>query len=286
MRRWIRLLAVLPVLLATLLFTPRARDTDSARLVSQDVFVLGQALVMGQGITTDGEVWYTSGSATGLRFTALAKYDVKTGALLQSRISPLPAICRDRGNDHIGGISYYNGKIYASVEGGDVCPACIAVFDTDLTPTGEVFDLPAELFEDGVPWLAVDGETGLLYCSRWSHADTLSVFDVNDGIRPVRDIPLTGLGELDRIQGGEFYNGRLYLSNDTKNSGGVKRILTADPGSGCVSVLAERDVGGENCEAEGLTVLPMADGSLVHVLDYNKAVGIFLRHYALTEITD
>ena len=51
-------------------------------------------------------------------------------------------------------------------------------------------------------------------------------------------------------------------------------------------MLAERDVGGENYEAEGLTVLPMADGSLVHVLDYNKAVGIFLRHYALTEITE
>ena len=34
-------------------------------------------------------------------------------------------------------------------------------------------------------------------------------------------------------------------------------------------------------EAEGLTVWPAPDGSLVHVLDYNKAVGIFLRHYKL-----
>ena len=160
--------------------------------------------------------------------------------------------------------------------------ACVVTFDCEtLLPTGEIYDLPNEQFDDGVPWLAVDGETGLLYATKWDHAKTLYVYDVNDGMRPVREIALTGLGELDRIQGGEFYQGTLYLSNDCKESGGVKRILTADVETGEVSVLAERNVGTDNCEAEGLTVWPAADGSFLHVLDYNKAIGVFLRHYAL-----
>ena len=280
----IRYLIMLPLLLLTLLFTPRAKNTDTAQLVSQDVFVADQALAMGQGITTDGEYYYTSGAATGLHLTALAKYDLSTLKQVQRRWNPLPEVCVSRGNNHIGGISCCNGKLYASVEGGGECEACIVVYNcADLSWTGEVYDLPNEDFPDGIPWLAVDGETGLLYASKWSHAETLYVFDVNDGMRLVREIGLTGLGELDRIQGGEFYNGKLYLSNDYKEGAGIKRILTVDTSNGEVSVLAERDVGTENCEAEGLTVYPAADGSFLHVLDYNKAVGIFLRHYTLTE---
>jgi hypothetical protein len=34
-------------------------------------------------------------------------------------------------------------------------------------------------------------------------------------------------------------------------------------------------------EAEDITVYPMADGTLIHVLDYNKTIGVYLRHYAV-----
>ena len=36
-------------------------------------------------------------------------------------------------------------------------------------------------------------------------------------------------------------------------------------------------------EAEGVTVYPMADGTFIHVLDYDKTVGVYLRHYKLVE---
>jgi hypothetical protein len=226
---------------------------------------------------------------TALRFTALAKYRLADAAPVAHRIDPLPAVCRARGNNHIGGISCYDGRIYASVEGGDPEAPCVVVFDCEtLLPTGEVYDLPREYFPDGVPWLAVDGGTGLLYASGWSHAKTLCVFDVNDGMRLADTLTLTGLGELDRIQGGEFYAGRLYLSQDLKDGSRLKNILTVDTRTGEVGLLAQRDVGADNSriEAEGLTVYPAPDGSFLHVLDYNKAVGIFLRHYTLTEPTD
>ena len=36
-------------------------------------------------------------------------------------------------------------------------------------------------------------------------------------------------------------------------------------------------------EAEGVTVYPMEDGSLIHVLDYDKTIGVYIRHYKMAE---
>lgn len=269
----------LPLLLITLLTSPVAKSTDSAELVSKDTFVFEKALLMGQGITTDGEYYYTSGSITALKLQALAKFTFEDMELVDSHINPLPDECTDRGNDHIGGISYYNGKIYASVEDSDGYNyACIVVFDADtLEPTGEIYDLPKENYDDGVPWCAVDGETGYLYASKWTDAETIYVYDVNNGMSLVKEI--TPSETLNRIQGGEFYNGSLYLSFDCEGSGDIKKILRVDVETGEVTLAAERNVGGENVEAEGLTFFPSEDGAVMHVIDYNKVIGIFVHHY-------
>ena len=95
----------------------------------------------------------------------------------------------------------------------------------------------------------------------------------------VKEIPLTGLGIIDRIQGGEFYDGSLYLSNDIEDNGNFKNILKLNIETGEVTLFAERNVGGNNIEAEGLTFLETADGAVMHVLDYNKLVGVFVHHY-------
>ncbi len=267
----------LPILLLTLLTSPVAKSTADAELVSKDVFVLDKALLMGQGITTDGEYYYTSGSITALDAQALAKFTFDDMELVKSNLSPLPKVCKDRGNNHIGGISYYDGKIYASVEGGDECYACIVVFDCEtLKPTGEVYDLPNELYDDGIPWLAVDRETGLLYASKWNDADYIRVYDVNNGMKNVDNIELSET--IHRTQGGEFHNGTLYLSIDNKDLESHKKILSVDVKTGKVDVAAIRDVGGD-VEAEGLTFRENEDGAVMHVLDYNKFVGIFVHHY-------
>ena len=278
----LRTLFLLPVILLTLVTTPKPLDTDTAKFVSQKAYVMEQALAMGQGITTDGEYFYTAGAATGLHVTYLGKIEIASMAMVEKRLNPLPAACAERGNNHIGGISYYNGKLYASVEGGDVCGACVVVFNPEtLEADGEVYDLPNEVFDDGVPWLAVDPETGYLYASRWSHAETVYVYDANNGMAPVKALPLTGLGELDRVQGGEFYGGALYLSQDSRDNGSRKRLLKLDVETGEVAVAAERDVNGGNIEAEGMTFLVKDGAPALYVLDYNKAVGVFLREYAL-----
>ncbi len=270
----------LPLLLITMLTTPAGKDTQTADLVSSHTFVFEKALLMGQGITTDGEYYYTSGSITALNLTALAKFDFDDMKMVDSKVNPLPEKCTDRGNNHIGGISWYNGKIYASVEGGDEVYACIVVFDCEtLEPTGEIYDLPNELYDDGVPWCAVDTETGYLYASKWTDIETIRVYDINNSMKHVRDIDLNGIEKIHRIQGGEFYKGTLYLSEDVENNGTLKNILAVDIKTGKVTLAAERDVGGDNIEAEGMTFWEDKNGAVMHVLDYNKVIGITVRHY-------
>lgn len=276
----IRYYVTLPLIIFTFLTTPAASSTESAELIDTNMFVFDSALLMGQGITTDGEYYYTSGSLAAVNIQALGKFTVDGMETVETNLSPLPSVCIRRGNNHIGGISYYNGKIYAPVEGGDEVYACIVVFDAEtLKATGEVYDLPNELYEDGVPWCAVDPETGYLYASMWDDAKVIHVYDVNDGMKFVKDINLTGLGIIDRTQGGEFCNGKLYLSYDIKNNGNIKKIMSVDVETGEVALAAERDVGSENVEAEGMTFTEGENGPILHVLDYNKAIGVFVHHY-------
>ena len=273
----IRQYIIYPLLLLTILFTPDAVSTDSARLIDKNIFVADSAMVMGQGITTDGEYYYTSGSLTGIGFTAVAKYTVDGMELVDKNINPLPEVCSKRGNNHIGGISCYNGKIYASVEGDDGVPACIVTFDAETLKAADVYDLSFEQFPDGVPWCAVDGNTGYLYASKWKDTKTIYVYDVINGMAFVKELTLDTT--IKRIQGGEFLDGTLYLSKDSHDKGKIREILSVNVETGEVEVVAERNIGSEKFEAEGMTFTKTENGAVLHVLDYNKAVGIFVHHY-------
>lgn len=273
----IRQYIIYPLLLLTILFTPDAVSTDSAKLIDTDTFIMDSASVMGQGITTDGEYYYTSGTLTAVDFTAIAKYTVDGMEFVDKKINPLPEVCKKRGNNHIGGISYYDGKIYASVEGDDGVPACIVTFDTETLDALEVYDLSFEQFPDGVPWCAVDGNTGYLYASKWKDTKTIYVYDVNNDMAFVKALTLDKA--IKRIQGGEFLNGTLYLSKDSHDKGKIREILSVNVETGAVEVVAERNIGSEKFEAEGMTFTEDENGAVLHVLDYNKTIGIFVHHY-------
>lgn len=266
------------VLLVTLT-SACAVSTDTAKLLYTDVYVLEDALISGQGITTDGEFYYTSGAVTSLNITAISKRSVKDGSLVKKAVNPLPALCVERGNNHIGGISYYNGKIYAPVEGeeGSGSTSCIVTFDADTLEAENVYDLPEEYFPDGVPWCAVDGNTGLLYASMWDTTKTIYVYDTQKDMAFVKAFTLSE--SIRRIQGGEFFDGTLYLSQDNNHNGSLRNILSVDTQTGKVSVVMERDIGSEDYEAEGMTFTKTDDGVVLSVLDYNRTVGVFLHHY-------
>ena len=269
-------------LLAVLLLLPTvpdrsAKSTDSAELLSSRASTGGYALLAGQGITCDESYFYTSGSVATTGLSALAKIDRATMRVKSYRVMPLPLDLFARGNVHIGGISYYDGKIYAAVEDKAHQYPCIAVFSCETHRYITHYELSPAMFPKGVPWCTVDREKQVLYATSFSHATTLEVFRLDD-MTHLASVPLKE--ELRRVQGGECFDGVLYVSLDDKDNGKIKTVCGIDPATGEIVARMERNVGRENFEAEGMTVSAAVDGTPQFiVLDYDRLITLYIRQY-------
>ena len=253
-----------------------ASSTKEVELVKEEKMVLDAAMYAGQGITTDGEYYYTSGSLTAFGVAGLAKWDAETFEQVAVNTKAIPEkYVNAHDSDHIGGISYYDGKIYAAVENEAEDFSLVITYDTETLQPVDSYKMPNEYLPDGIPWCAVDADNGYLYCSPFSDVDYIVACD----LETMEFSHIIELSEtVYRIQGGEVYEGVLYLSNDDESNS--DKILTVDISTGEVKRLCTRtlpSVAGN--EAEGLTVYPMEDGSFIHVLDYDKTVGVYVRHY-------
>lgn len=257
-----------------------AESTKEVELIKEEKMVLDAAMYAGQGITTDGEYYYTSGSLTALGIAGLAKWDAETFEQVAVNTKAIPQKYIDaHDTDHIGGISYYDGKIYAAVENDAEDVNLVITYDCENLQPVDSYVVRTDLLTDGIPWCAVDAENGYLYCSPFGETDYIVACD----LETMEFSHVIELSEtVYRIQGGEVYDGILYLSNDDESNN--DKILTVDLGTGEVDVLCTRSLpSAAGNEAEGLTVYPMEDGTLIHVLDYDKTVGVYVRHYALAE---
>jgi len=238
--------------------------------VSSQNFGLFEAIPRYQGLTTDGEAWYYSWNL-GLIKTGM---DHKIEAL---NFIAIPLKYLLQGNNHIGGISYWDGKVYCPLEdSAEYLRPYILVYDAEtLRFTGEVYELPQELHVDGVSFVAVDGLRGVAYTAEWSNAAVLNIFRLEDFTLKET---VTLSAPLDRIQDAEVYDGVLYCASD---NGAEKSILAVDPVTGEVTHLFDRNLG-RDIEAEGFTVLPMADGSFFHCTAIGSIpVNVVFSHYAM-----
>ncbi len=253
--------------------------TPKVEYVKEDQFLLLDAAYTGQGVATDGEYYYTSGSLTAFGMACLAKWDAETMELCVKNDDAIPSEYRDKYNtDHVGGISYYNGLIYAAVENEAEDFPLIITYDARTLKMVEVYEVAGELLPDGIPWCAVDAANGYIYTSQFNDAEYIVAYDLYT-MEFSHMLPLSE--KILRVQGGEVYNGTLYLSNDAADSNDDS-IYTVDLNDGNVTKLCTRSLPSmAGNEAEDITVYPMADGTLIHVLDYDKTIGVYLRHYAV-----
>lgn len=250
-------------------------EPDAADIINKNVYVLTDAKVSSQGVTNDGEYFYFSGNKD------IGKADMKTGNISKITISAIPKELKDKGCNHIGGLSYHDGMIYAAVEDGpDYNNSFIVLYDADtLKYTGVYYELPHELHLEGVPWCAIDEQRNYLYTAEWSNATVLNVFNLDD-LSLVKIIPLSE--PIDRIQGAEMYDGTLYMSCDEEND--MKRIMSLNVETGLVKTVFARNVG-KVFEAEDLTVFKGDNGKAVFaVLDRGeKRKSINLTFYQISE---
>ena len=235
-----------------------------------------ESLERAQGVTTDGEYWYFSGK------TSLVKIGFDNQTVYAYNYKALDGELSENYNSkHIGGISYYNGYIYASLEDSKQWQhPIIALYDAEtLEYTGICHEVSSEILTRGIPWVAVDAENGFIYASHSKTVEEIHCFDL-DTFEYVKSFAVSD--PMDAIQGGEVYNGKLYVgTNDS-----TRAVYTIDVKSGKVEKLFDRimyqpklidNFGGEG---EDLTVYPMEDGTLIHALDIGALfIDSNLRHY-------
>lgn len=298
--------AIISVLLAICgLFTGfvdmgTAEATGNFELQSERQLLLFDAMYSGQGITTDGKSYYTSGSMTAVNMAGLAKWDADFNRLVTND-DAIPSKYRDMGNNHIGGISYYNGLIYASCEKtGRGNTQFVMTYDSTSLKFKDAFEVPSEYLPEGIPWLTVDGDNGFIYTShfgkevetenRLGPVERICAFklepaeDAEGNKKLVFDHYIELEYPITRIQGGEYIDGVIYLSIDNADSNDDD-VLAVDVKTGDITVISTRSLPAmAGNEAEGLTVVKNKDGSLTFtILDYDKTVATYVRTYKYTE---
>lgn len=249
-----------------------ASRTDSARINIAGV----SAWFYSQGITTDGEYFYFSSKNTLIKTAG----DKKT--LVNANYSAIPAELKNEFNtSHIGGISYYNGRIYAGMEDSKVFEhPLIGVFDCETLKLIEYFKLDDKdndgslLVKKGVPWVAVNPASGYLYAAENNRTPkTIYYYDINDGMRSAGEIRLSG--EAGLIQGAEFYGGRLLLATNDE----TKAIYSLETDTGVISKILDRNLT-PGSEGEGMTVSIKDGKPVITALDMGPLfVNAFVREY-------
>jgi len=249
------------------MFSDSSRQTEVGK---QNILFWG-AFTHSQDVTTDGKSYFFS-SRFGLVKTGL---DGETEMALN--IDAIPKELKENfGSAHIGGISYWNGKVYAAVEDSKVWKYPIAaLFDADtLEFTGKYYHLSAELQKNGVPWIAVDGANGCVYSAQRDNSPALIVYDL-ETLAFIKTVPLSV--PVHKIQGGEMYKGLLYVSTQDE----TQAVYSINPFTGAVKKCFDQNLP-EGGEAEGLTILETPDGAVIHTLDLGPMfINAWFRHYAL-----
>lgn len=266
------------IMTITGIYNAQPADTAEATLTHTYQYVLADAMAAGQGITTDGEYYYTSGAISSMYLASLSKIDMKTGEVVMQELSVLPDSFRQQGYDHIGDLSYCDGILYCPVEDRAEEFPLVLLYDAQtLEYTGKYYRLDGDKLTDGIPWCTVDGENGYLYTSVFHNAETIQVYNLSD-MSFSHEIVLSE--PVDRVQGGDYIDGILYLNCDPVKVN--KTVYGIDVITGETKLVFDRNTTGFDCEAEGLCITKDADGSLIfNISDYDKTVAVFIRSYKL-----
>ena len=272
LKRLLALISALLILLSNAVNT--GFNGDVYPFESNTKIVGFQTFVRSQGVTTDGSSWIFSGRG------ALIRTSLDGKEILTANLSPFKGL-EHLGLKHVGGISCKDGVLLAAMEDSNVWKhPTVAVFDAEtLAFTGKYHTFSNEVFTDGLPWVTFYGNHFIV--ADCYDTDRLYVYSLQD-FSLVQEIPLSMI--IDEIQGGEVWENTLYVGTNNPTRAVYKINLT----NGSVSKLFDRiqyqpklipNFGGEG---EGLTVLPMSDGTFIHALDVGALfIDSNLRHYKL-----
>ncbi len=246
--------------------------------VDKTMVLYGDSWDRSQGMANDGESYFFSCKL------GLIKTELDCTTVIKTNYDAIPAeLAEEYGLKHIGGISCYNGKLYCALEDSKVFKhPVIAVYDAEtLEYTGEYHHLDTEKHPMGLPWVCVDPDSGIIYTAKRDYPTELIRYDiVNDEY--LEPIPFKNPDpdyNIHKIQGGEVYNGVLYLATNDE----TQALYTVDLADGTADKLFDRNLF-KGSEGEGLTILPTDDGAVIHAMDMSPIfASAYIRHYAMPQ---
>lgn len=253
-----------------------ASAADRPEEVSKTMVLGADAWEHSQDMTTDGESYYFTNKYGIIK----TKLDGKTVTVRNADAIP-DEHKSEYGSAHIGGISYYNGKLYCAVEDSKVWQhPLVVVYDAEtLEFTGEFYHLDPEKHTKGLPWVSVDPETGIIYCAARDNATEIMCYDTTkqEYAEPIKLVNTDPDFNIHKIQGGEVYGGVLYLATNDE----TQAVFTVETASGNADKLFDRNLF-SGSEGEGLTVLATPDGAFIHTMDMSPIfISAYVRHYAV-----
>ena len=222
-----------------------------------------------QGLTTDGETLYFSSKTTLIR----TESDAKT--LVNANYFAIPDELKELGIKHIGGLSYYNGYIYAGLEDSKVWNyPIIGVYDADTLELVEYYVMDNEMITRGMPWVCVNPENGNLYCTDHSKNPTkLLVYDTADKMSFVKEVALEESPYA--IQGAEFFDGILYAATNDD----TQAVYKITPETGKVEKYLDRNLT-SGSEGEGMTFMVKDGTPVIVAMDMGPLfINAFVREY-------
>jgi hypothetical protein len=243
---------------------------ESWTITSQRHYNFLGSLLRSQGVTTDnqGHFWFSSK-------LSLIKTNSQGGVTARADGLAIPYSLLKNGTDHIGDISYYNGKIIAPMEDGKkYLHPHIGIFNAKTFAFEKKFALPWEQQKDGVPWVAVDPTRAQIYSSEYSDMNKINVYDIQT-LQPLGFIQSSRT--LHSVQGGKYHNGYLYLTANGETSGFSIYRMGLDDGQ----VIEVAKFPDNLDEVEGLTFVTDKNGqdkilALGMIKLYPKATSGFL----------
>lgn len=225
-----------------------------------------------QGIATDGESYFFSSKTT------LIRTELDGISTINANLSAIPEELSKLGIKHIGGMSYYNGKLYAGMEDSKVWDyPIIGVFDPETLELVDYYVMDAELITRGMPWVTVDPETGYLYCMDHSKKPTMILaYDTADGMKEVSRVLLADI--IPSIQGCEFKGGFMYAATNDE----TQAIYKVDVHTGEFEKYLDRNLLGG--EGEGMTFIEKDGKTYLAAMDMGTIfINTFIREYEFAE---
>lgn len=272
-KAWMAALVLGVSLLANVGMAKEAPVKDAEFLPKYDYTLVGTFEVKGrQGVCTDGEFYYVSGSK------ALYKYD-KKGNLLQTNETPFEGYPIP--SNHIGDIDVFDGEIFVSAEnfmdgvGKDIQ---IAIHDAKTLKLKRTFRFEPSSGQEEVSGITVDPDKRSVWMCSWVGEESgryLYEYSLDTG-KFLRKVHLQPVPQW--VQGVFYWKGNLYLTADDgtadlEEPDHLYRVNITD--KSYASVVQEKTFTEvkKQGEIEGLTMDPKTGELLVH---FNRGARIVL----------